>query len=67
MLERVWNKANLLILLVRMQTSTTTMENSVEKLDIELLYDPAMAHPLRKPELKETLYPSVHRSTVYNS
>ena len=30
MLERVWRKGNPLTLLVRMQTSTATMENSVE-------------------------------------
>ena len=30
MLERVWRKGNPLILLVGMQTSTATMENSVE-------------------------------------
>ena len=30
MLERVWRKGNLLTLLVGMQTSTATMENSVE-------------------------------------
>ena len=38
-LERVWRKGNPLTLLVGMQTSTVTMENSVEflkKLDIEL-------------------------------
>ena len=43
MLERVWRKVNPLTLLVGMQTSTATMENSVEipkKLEIELPYDP---------------------------
>ena len=30
MLERVWRKGNPLTLLVGMQTSTATMENSVE-------------------------------------
>ena len=30
MLERVWRKGNPLTLLVEMQTSTATMENSVE-------------------------------------
>ena len=30
MLERVWRKGNSLTLLVGMQTSTITMENSVE-------------------------------------
>ena len=49
MLERVWRKGNALTLLVGMQTSTVTMENSVEislkkkkKLEIELPYDPAI-------------------------
>ena len=45
MLERVWRKGNPLTLLVGMQTSTATMENSVEilkKLEIELPYDPAI-------------------------
>ena len=46
MLEMVWRKGNSLILLVGMQTSTATMENSVKlelkKLEIELPYDPAI-------------------------
>jgi len=44
MLERVWRKGNPLTLLVGMQTSTATIENSVEspKLEIELPYDPAI-------------------------
>ena len=49
MLERVWRKGNPLTLLVGMQTSKATMENSVEiplkkkkKLQIELPYDPAI-------------------------
>ena len=47
MLERVWRKGNPLKIVVGMQTSTATMENSVEipqkkkKLKIELPYDPA--------------------------
>ena len=43
--ERVWRKGNPLTLLVGMQTSTATMENSVrflKKLEIELPYDPAI-------------------------
>ena len=58
MLERVWRKGNLLTLLAGLQTSTATMENSVEipkKLEIELPYD--LAYALRKPELKETHVP----------
>ena len=46
MLEKVWRKGDSLTLLVGMQTSTATMENSVEiplkKLQIELPYDPAI-------------------------
>ena len=45
MLERVWRKGNPLTLLVGMQTSTATMENSVEipkKLKTDLPYDPAI-------------------------
>ena len=45
MLESVWRKGNPLTLLVVMQTSIATMENSVgflKKLEIELPYDPAI-------------------------
>ena len=55
MLERVWRKGNPLTLLVGMQTSTATMENSVEilkKLEIELPYDPAI--PLLHIHTEET-------------
>ena len=54
MLERVWRKGNPLTLLVGMQTSTATIENSVEikKLEIELPYDPAI--PLLGIHTKET-------------
>ena len=56
MLERVWRKGNPLALLVGMQTSTATMENSVEipkkKLQIELPYDPAI--PLLGIHTEET-------------
>ena len=55
MLERVWRKGNPLTLLVGMQTSTATMENSVEipkKLEIELPYDPAI--PLLDIHTEET-------------
>ena len=55
MLERVWRKGNPLTLLVGKQTSTATMENSVEipkKLQIELPYDPAI--PLLGIHTKET-------------
>ena len=46
MLERVWRKGNPLTLLVGMQTSTATMENSVKflkKLEIQLPYNPAIS------------------------
>ena len=55
MLGRVWRKGDPLILLVGMQTSTATMENSVEilkKLEIELPYDPAI--PLLHIHTEET-------------
>ena len=55
MLERVWRKGNPLTLLVGMQTSTATMENSVEflkKLEIEPPYDPAI--PFLGIHTKET-------------
>ena len=55
MLERVWRKGNPLTLLVGMQTSTATMENSVgflKKLEIELPYDPAI--PLLGRHTEET-------------
>ena len=45
MLESVWRKGNPLTLLVGIQNSTATMENSVEipqKMEIELPYDPAI-------------------------
>ena len=55
MLEKVWRKGNPLTLLVGMQTSTATMENSVEipqKMEIELPYDPAI--PLLGIHTEET-------------
>ena len=55
MLEKVWRKGNPLILFVGMQTSTATMENSVEilkRLEIELPYDPAI--PLLGTHTEET-------------
>ena len=55
MLERVWRKGNPLTLLMGMQTSTATMDNSVgflKKLEIELPYDPAI--PLLGIHTKET-------------
>ena len=56
MLERVKKKGKPLTLLVRMQTSIATMEKSVEiclkKLEIELIYDPAI--PLLGIHIEET-------------
>ena len=55
MLERVQRQGNPLTLLVGMQTSTATMENSVrflKKLEIELPYDPAI--PLLGIHTEET-------------
>ena len=54
MLERVLRKRNSLTLLVGMQTSTPTMENSfsLKKLEIELPYDPAI--PLLGIHTEET-------------
>ena len=55
MLERVQRKGNPLTLLMRMLTSTVTMENSVEipkKLEIELPFDPAI--PLLSIHTEET-------------
>ena len=55
MLERVWIKGNPLTLLVGMQTSTATMENTVvflKKLETELSYNPAI--PLLGIHTKET-------------
>ena len=61
MLERVWRKGNPLTLLVGMQTSTATMENSVEipkKLEIELPFDPAI--PLLSIHTEETKLKETH-------
>ena len=55
MLERMQRKGNPLTLLVGMQTSTATMENTAEiplKLEIELPYDPAI--PLLGIHTEET-------------
>ena len=51
MLERVWRKGNSLTLLVGIQSTTATMENSGDSL-IELPYDPAL--PLLGIHTKET-------------
>ena len=74
MLERVWRKRNPLTLLVEMQTSTATMENSVE---IPLKTrnrtaiwpsNPTPGHTHRRNQnRKRHVYPNDHCSTVYNS
>ena len=74
MLERVWKKRNPLTLLVGMQTSTATMENSAE-IPLETgnrtaLWpsNPTAGHTHRgNQNWKRHMYPNVHRSTVYNS
>ena len=73
MLERVWRKGNPLALLVGMQTSTATMENSVEilkKLEIELPYDsaiPQLGIHTKGTKTERDMYPSVHCNTIHNS
>ena len=74
MLERVWRKGNTLTLLVGMQTSTATMENSVEipeKTGNRTAIrpsNPTAGHTHRGNQKgKRHVYPSVHCSTVYNS
>ena len=65
MLERVWRKGNSLTLLVGMQTSTATMENSVEisqNLGIELPYASLVAQWLKRlPGMQETQVRSLGR------
>ena len=73
MLERVWKKGNPLTLLVGMQASTATMENSMEipkKLEIELPYDSAI--PLLGIHTEETrterdMCTPMFIAAVYNS
>ena len=74
MLERVWRKGNTLTLLVGMQTSTATMENSVEipeKTGNRTAIrpsNPTAGHTHRGNQKgKRHVYPNVHCSTVYNS
>ena len=64
MLERVWRKGNLFTLLVGIQTSTATMENSVEiplknwKQNCHMTQQfHCWAYTPKKPELKETHVP----------
>ena len=74
MLKRVWRKGNPLTLLVGMQTSTATMENSVE---IPLKTgnrtaiwpsNPTAGHTHQgNQNWKKQVYPNVHCSTVYNN
>ena len=71
MLERVWRKGNTLTLLVGMQTSTATMENSMEiplKIANRTAFQPS--NPTARhthqgnQNWKRHVYPNVHRSTV---
>ena len=74
MLERVWRKGNPLTLLVGMQTSTASMENSVEipsktgnRTGI-WPRNPTSGHTHRgNQNWKRYVYPNVHHSTVYSS
>ena len=73
-LERVWRKGNPLTLLVGMQTSTATMENSVEILkktgNRSAIWpsNPTPGHTHQGNQIwKRHVYPNVHHSTVYNS
>ena len=74
MLERVWRKGNPLTLLVGMQTSTATMENSMEislKTGNRTAIWPSnttSGHTHWGNQIWKThVHPNVHRSTVYNS
>ena len=74
MLARVWIKGNPLKLLVGMQTSTATMENSVEtplKTGNRIAIWPSNPTAGHKhwgnQNWKRYVYPNVHWSTVYNS
>ena len=74
MLERMRRKGNPLTLLVGMQTSTATMENSVEipykTRNRTAIWpsNPTAGHTHRgNQNWKRHVYPNVHRSTVYNS
>ena len=70
----MWRKGNPLTLLVRMQTSTATMENGVESPlktgNRTALWssNPTAGHThWGNQNWKRHLYPNVHRSIVYNS
>ena len=74
MLERVWRKGNPPTLLVGMQTSTATMENSME-IPLKATnkttiwpHNPTTGHiPRGNHNWKRHMCPNVHCSTVYNS
>ena len=79
MLEIVWRKGNSPTLLVGMQVSVATTENSMEvpqktvwrflrKLKIELSYDPTSGHiPRQNYNSKRYMHPYVYNSTIHNS
>ena len=71
MVERVWIKRNPLTLLVGMQTSTATMENSVEiplKIGTRAPYDPAIPllgiHTKETRIERDTTTPNVHTALL---
>ena len=70
----MWRKGNPFTLLVEMQTSTATMENSVEiplKTGTRTAIrhsNPTAGHTHQgNQNSKRHVYPNVHRSTVFNS
>ena len=60
----MWRKGNPLTLLVELQTSTATMEKSVE---IPLETGNRTAIRTQETRIERHMYPSVNHSTVYNS
>ena len=73
MLKRVWRTRNTLTLLLEMQTSAATIENSVEnpeKLKIDLLYNLAitlLGIYTEEARIERHVYHNVHSIKVYNS
>ena len=72
---RMWKKKNLCALLVRMQTDTDTLENSMEvpqKLKLELPYNPVITllgitQKYKNTNSKEYMHPYVYCSIIYKS
>ena len=74
MLERVWKKGNSLTLLVGMQTSTATIENSVEipqktgnRTTIWRSNSTAGRTQQGIQNWNRRMQPNVHYSTIYNN